>query len=331
MPKAMYDSVEVTMKLSDKIVDRAFEGKHLPNEKKTFYIKYGPPASGKGDIMKKVVERDHISRESLITVEVDSIIQQNPNYERSRKAIIDQYARESGPDKTTEQENALQELYFTYRYGGADTISDQILNRALQENYNIAWETTGNSIDWTRKEIERIKKLNYTVKVVYPLVPLDTLRTRAAERQQRTGQTPAPEHVIKQIATNAARNILELKDKVDEILMYNNSGAREDVNLLIAIKEGEVQCHVPKPRPSEEVDNNGRANFNILVQDEILKKLVCGMCSSECARTAPASASPPPQGGGARGGSSAVRRLERATGSKLLGFRRAHNMGWIQA
>jgi hypothetical protein len=53
-----------------------------------FYIKYGPPASGKSSIMQQVLEKDRIQEHSLITVDVDAIMARSIGYTEGLKKLI---------------------------------------------------------------------------------------------------------------------------------------------------------------------------------------------------------------------------------------------------
>lgn len=201
---------------AQKIVDASFDGKTTP--KPTFYIKYGPPASGKGGIMERVMAKDGVAADTLVTVEVDSVIEANAQYREERATTN---------DKTG--------LYFKYRRD-ADTISDQILNRALLERFNVAWETTGNTIAWTVREIKRIQKMGYRVTLVYPLVPADELVRRSIAREQITGQTPAPPEHIRAGARKAIQNIEKLLRYIDCLYVYDNSGQKGKESVVVELE-----------------------------------------------------------------------------------------------
>jgi predicted ABC-type ATPase len=208
----------ISTRKADDIIKTVFKGKH-PRQP-VFYIKYGPPASGKGGIMEKVLKKDMLSLDSLVTIEVDSIIESNKIYLKKRSKLEDPVAK--------------SELYWQYR-GEADIISDQILNIALIDHYDIGWETTGMTIAWTVREIKRIQKQGYTITLVYPLVPADTLVSRSLEREKKTGQTPAPEKQIRDGVNKAINNLKKLLDYVDNIYIYDNSGGIGEEDLIIEI------------------------------------------------------------------------------------------------
>ena len=88
-----------------------------------------------------------------------------------------------------------------------------------------------------------VRRAEYKIVVVYPLVPVTIANARAHEREKTTGQTPAPN--IKEIAQNAAKNIKELKIHVDTIYIYDNSGEMGEEQLLVkydATQIDSVKC-----------------------------------------------------------------------------------------
>jgi len=211
----------ISTRKANEIVKAAFKQKKA--RRPIFYIKYGPPASGKGSIMAKAIAKDGLTEQSLITVEVDSIIESNPGYIKQRTELMN--------NSDTDGKSAL---YWKYR-GEADVISDQILNEALLGDFDIAWETTGGTIAWTIREIKRIQKQGYDVTLVYPLVPADVLVQRSLDREANTGQTPAPETQIRKGVKSAINNLSKLLDHVDNVYLYDNSGKFGEEYIVIEV------------------------------------------------------------------------------------------------
>lgn len=211
----------ISTRQSNEILRKAFEGKRARHP--IFYIKYGPPSSGKGSIMLNVLKRDNLNDNSLITIDVDKIIESNPLYIEKRDNFIN-----------TDNFTGKESLYFKYRRE-ADIISTQMLNKAILDHFDVAWETTGTTVAWTIQEIKRIKKKGYDVTVVYPLVPVESLITRSKEREKKTGQTPASADQIRESAKRAIINIKTLIDHVDNIYIYDNSGKYGEEYMIIEI------------------------------------------------------------------------------------------------
>ena len=86
------------------------------------------------------------------------------------------------------------------------------------------------------KEIKRIKRQDYKVILVYPLVPSEELIIRAKQRELETGQTPASDEIIKSDINNAINNILKLINHVDALYIYDNSGTKGNEKIVIEVK-----------------------------------------------------------------------------------------------
>ena len=224
--------------------------KFLKNKTKTdaptFYIKYGPPASGKGTIMDKVAKEEEKDINNIVVVEIDTIIQEHEDYMEKRNELLEKLKNNKSNKEDINKE--LSDLYFKYRKNvetpniKGDDISDAITYGAIEEGLDVAWETNGNDIDWTKNVvIPKIKTINkeYKIVIVYPLVPLELLLERVHRREEETGQTPA--NNIEEMAKNAAKNLLEMKEIVDIIYIYDNSGNKDEEDLLIKYKKNKAE------------------------------------------------------------------------------------------
>lgn len=211
------------------IVDAALAGKKPQH--RYFFIAYGPPGSGKDTVANHAAQRLRVDPDTLVQVNVDSIVQQHPEYKRAST------------------ENRAK-LYFQVRSLGADSISDRLLNTCLAMGYNVVWETTGARIAWTVKEVQRIKRQGYRVVVLYPLVETHQLKARAKARERKTGQTAAaPDQVDKDVSA-AARNARKLIPYVDSLLVYDNThnvGEDRVVMELVNTFAYTPEVHAPGP------------------------------------------------------------------------------------
>ncbi len=188
-------------------VHRAFEGKSpVRGATPTFFVAYGPPASGKSRIVP--VLRDRIPEEfgqldEPVSVNVDDIFESGEVgalYKTYRRQIIDRYGDRS--------ERYTQRLYFYLRWV-ADQISDSILNRALAGHYNVLWETTGQS-DWPAHEIGRISSYGYRTVVAYPLASTKTLIERARLRAETDGQEAPPLDRMNQMVESSQTHLIDI-------------------------------------------------------------------------------------------------------------------------
>ena len=173
----------------------------------SFIIKYGPPGSGKSTITSDLIRKLKIPKNTLVDVNVDDIIHSNKKFEED-------IAKASSASER-------QSIYQKYRKP-ADVISDTLLNTCLINKYNISWETTGNTISWTVREIDRIRKNGYNIILIYPY----TTNRNIFERIKKRSQVSANNAQIKRIAVSAQKNINRLIDYVDELYVYDNNSAK---------------------------------------------------------------------------------------------------------
>lgn len=216
-----------TQKLFSKNEKMAIMENVFAHVRPILYIKFGPPASGKGSIMDKVLAKDGISLQSLVTVDVDSTVQQSVQFQQEVSQAKEQYG------DTTEQAKALQKIYFKYR-PEADAISIDIVHEACKRRLNIARETTGQKLT-TVDTIRQVRPFNYQVTIVYPLVPVQVLVDRAVKRNAETGQIAAPADMIEHMAHQAAENVVLLLAQADTLYIYDNSGTIGQEQIVIKV------------------------------------------------------------------------------------------------
>lgn len=209
-----------------------------------FYITYGPPASGKGSVMKKnILQRG----EFIVEADVDHLISLVDGLkEKQEKCMNDTcvIGDDGKTNCTVETKKKLTQAMYWYARGdglGLDDFSDTLTTEALLKGQKIAWETTGLKIGWTQwltklvlsigaegskdtKYEDLFPKIilsNYGraltgqakyghVCVVYPFVAAEELISRAKKRYKETGQEPADDGRIRTNAKAAAENFREL-------------------------------------------------------------------------------------------------------------------------
>jgi len=202
-------------------IEPFFKNKVFPKTSdKTVYISYGPPGSGKGSVLEYIHNNLGVSKNTVIEVNVDSIIQGNHKVGKKFK----QYKKELTNINNYTNIEVLQGRLYSYFRWIADQISDMILQKAMLENYNILWETTGSSgIEYINKWITDKKTKGYTVKIIYPYVELNTLKQRVKTRAKATGQIAASDQKITTMYKAAVNNLHKLNiDKENIIIIDNN-------------------------------------------------------------------------------------------------------------
>ncbi|CAE8614683.1 unnamed protein product [Polarella glacialis] len=224
----------------------SFTSEGSMSKSRSFYIAYGPPASGKSSVVKKSLSYFG-SNDSLVPIVVDSIVEGIPGY-LAEKAKCDSFQE-------------MQDLYWSCRKSkakgglGADELSDDILATALREGKSVRWETTGATVAWTVREAMRIRRLGYKVIVVYLFVEAQELVVRSLRRQHSTGQLAAPKEQILGAAGLAAKNIQHLLGFTDEVHLWDNNGPYKKEKLILAVQN--VFDWTPEDRVSEEQAAHG--------------------------------------------------------------------------
>lgn len=258
------------------VIEASFANKvKVPKDQtKYFIISYGPPGSGKSDVL-SVLQRNQkldtsVNQDNTISVNVDDTFQKGPLGQEYKK--VQEKLRPQGPKYT-------QRLYTYYRWV-ADQVSDSILNLALLGDYNVLWETTGERITWTRREIARIRELGYSVILVYPLVSLQELKRRLTLRSKKTGQEPTPELEMKTKVKKSLENLVDFlydiqcpewvvrqlqlpKDaqcSPDRVIIYNNQQPK-----------GQQVIMFDSENPQEDIQNMTNGIMSLVENEKFLK------------------------------------------------------------
>lgn len=211
-------------------------------------IKYGPPASGKGECNKKFVQSIEKIKKAKFFDENNSI-----------SIDIDKYVESLDINNTITQN---PDNYWNFR-PYANKIGDQMLKFSIKNKRNVVVEMTGNTIDpkWLHTDIINPAKLkNYIIVIMYPLVPIQLLISRSDERAKKIGRQPKHSD-IKKAAINAANNIHLFYGSVDSIIIYDNSGVNPCDNIII--KCNNITCTIEPEWLIKNINNK----FGITVKD----------------------------------------------------------------
>ena len=166
-----------------------------------FIISYGPPASGKGSIQNLVLDVLGISG-TVIFVNVDAYV------EYLYKTLV-----------KINNQKITQKDYWELRQI-ADGISNDVMKKAKLQRVHIIWETTGNSIEWTLGAYIPLFNKDYKIALTMPMVELGTIIARCKNREQAAN---CDEKYIRPLRNSANSNFQKVAEKVDRVILYNNS------------------------------------------------------------------------------------------------------------
>lgn len=240
-----------------------------PDEAPWFIVAYGPSGSGKSSILARLNEFSlniplpRFHERNVIPVNVDEMFQKSEGFQSEMKELQDAHGIE--PSR-----RALfrQRLYQYYRWV-ADQIADGVLNQALVHRFHVLWETTGESTDWTRQELARLKCAEYRTLLVFPLVSERELMDRVTQRQKTTGQVAPTADILKSQVQRAQRNLIGLLMKQrcpEEVIQgINCKLAQCHPDRVIIYDNEKTKLLLYDSEDPENVDN--RERFNDLLQD----------------------------------------------------------------
>ena len=212
--------------------------------KKFFTITYGPPGSGKSDLVSEIWKKLNVDISNVIDVNVDKMIEQINGFKSEYQNSKNPYERDS--------------VYLKYRRI-ADEISEDILTKAIEDNYHIVWETTGKSIDWAMKTIFHARSHGYIIFLVYPFVDKETLFKRTelrADDYEKRGYTPRriSEETISSNVLAAQINIEKLVPFIDKVAIYDNTKSRNELSALWKLEKDYIG-YCEKNKDNEKCEN----------------------------------------------------------------------------
>lgn len=223
-----YSSIMTSLQ---QVEESFFEGK-IPSPP-IFIITYGPPGSGKTDIVNDICKKFGITKNRLVNVLVDEVVEKLPGYLNEMKAV----AADKGLSDD-EKQAELTKVYFKYRRENGDYLSENILHRAFVGKYNVVWETTGDSIDWALKTIQDARQEGYMILLVYPYVSEEKLLDRVKKRAQSGSNPRKPDSErVKKNILSAQRNFKKLSKYVDAAFVYDNNGTPQELGLFFEMEK----------------------------------------------------------------------------------------------
>jgi hypothetical protein len=225
-----------TIPLPEKCDDEIFANMYIDEQVKKyklssatqpyFIIAWGPPASGKGACRDQYLADLRIKKYGAMDILVDDLIAMVKEYNTGMKECG------QGCDSTN--------IYFKYRTKG-NKIRDYVLEEALDNKYNIIWETTGKDINRLNEMKPMILNKGYKIVVVYPYVNIDKILYRNEERAKLIGRKPQ-DALIKKIFTDAQTNLVNLiapDPDYYKIILYDNDMSQFCSKILVDETKGQ--------------------------------------------------------------------------------------------
>lgn len=219
--------------------------KKVPDSSKKFIIAYGPPASGKSRIIDFVKQEFGLSENSIVEINVDSIVESDPLYQNEIHQCKSGFSQYENVEKVpNELFTKCADIYSKYRKP-ADAISTDLLKLSSQKGLNIIYEMTGRSIDWLlQNDIPELEKstFSYDIIIVYYAVRLEELVKRAFGRSKKIGRM-IHRDILAQIVTSAEANFIELvsKHNFQSFIIDNNNF---DSRIIFKNINNEIFCNV---------------------------------------------------------------------------------------
>lgn len=200
------------------IIDKVLSGKVPVDGQAVFRMLGGGPASGKSSVVKAGCV-DGLDEQSTVGIDSDSLKEELPGY-------ADMSVASSGAA--------------AYYHEESSALAKRIMEVALNENYNVTLDGTGNgSVESVRRKIAQARRAGHRVTAVYVTVDIDTAIERNRQRYDRMrsqGLNPrkVPARIVAGIHKGVSAIFPQVAADFDEVELYDNSGPRGSKPTLIA-------------------------------------------------------------------------------------------------
>lgn len=179
-------------------------------EKPYAIIKYGPTGSGKGSGQMAVeIQNLGVDIEDSVVLEIDALVESIKNYRNKTIRIKNTFNRYTYPNAKKEMYKKLGQAYNNTRRAGPGLGSylDETLDKAIQSNKHIIFETTGtaffgaNPIGWLIEKVRKNK--NYKIVLIYPFVTAESLKARVVKRAEAQASLPENKRLFRAVDPNS--------------------------------------------------------------------------------------------------------------------------------
>lgn len=219
-----------------KLFHEMFETKEAA--KPQFLILFGPPGSGKTQIINKMLRHTNTKLKNYAELIVDHMLGRISPYKTEMAELL---AKRPSMDEG-EFLLASQAIYGKYR-PIIKYFSAMLLEIALRQRLNILFETTGSNTSLTVQTIIHARRIGYEISVVYPYVATDELIRRVDKRNTKIGRA-IPSAMVTDMEDDALNNFGPFLQFVDSAHVYDNNGAI-DAPLFELFSKSERENHQP--------------------------------------------------------------------------------------
>lgn len=215
-------------------------------------ISYGPTGSGKSSVLYSYLsllpENDRPDATNFTPILIDTLVDMIQDFQHFNPCD-----NNNGSSSNVSKEMkalcslALQQKYHTCRKE-VDDISTLLFRTAIQNRYNILYETTGNNVSWLMGDLHTLRASGYEIILVYPIVPLKTLLQRLDVREKQEKRI-VNRAFVNTNYVNALNHLHQVLPHVDHLYLFDNTENRsknETMPLLVHIDNVKQQKNCNK-------------------------------------------------------------------------------------
>jgi len=242
----------------EKTLVKTFQNK-IP-QKKIAIITYGATGSGKSTIINYIfknhghifssMQKEDYDLKRFVEINIDNIVTQMGDYNDKMSEILNQSDQQSISQMATS-------VYFDCR-NQVEPLSSYVLDKCISENYNIIYETTGNSVQWMLGDVSKMRSNGYHVILLFPFVLWDTLQMRLKSRNQNS-QRKVNMKYAEINYNNAMNNFFKVVNHVQESYIVDMTKDQNELSNVLNPKEN-VIVHID----NQMAYNISNKNYNCL-------------------------------------------------------------------
>ncbi|MCI1763625.1 zeta toxin family protein [Heyndrickxia oleronia] len=188
--------------LHEDIINEFLHGDQIDIESPDSFLLGGGSAAGKSTIGSYFLAQYREETGHMTLIDADVIKEHLPEFRQMAN------------------ENPLEAA--DYVHEESSDIASKLLMRCIAEKRSFMYDGTMKNLDKYKEIIEALKQRGYKVSAIVVDVPLDVAKERAKIRLEADGRF-VPESVIVESHSKVASTFREIKDLLDEYMVYDNS------------------------------------------------------------------------------------------------------------